>query len=85
MAAEENNREKDIQLAMPVDCEIGRSCFIQNYVDVDSSKNAKDYQCGSLTYDSHNGTDFRLKSLAAQKAGVNVVAAADGRVRRQHL
>jgi murein DD-endopeptidase MepM/ murein hydrolase activator NlpD len=81
-AAAENNRDNDILLTMPVDCEIGRSCFIQNYVDVDSSKNAKDYQCGSLTYDSHNGTDFRLKSLAAQKAGVNVVAAADGRVAR---
>ena len=76
------NIHENIQLKMPIDCEIGRSCVIQNYVDVDSSKDAKDYQCGTLTYDNHNGTDFRLKSLAAQQAGVNIAAAADGRVIR---
>lgn len=73
---------QNIQLRMPIDCEVGRSCVIQNYVDIDTSKHAKDYRCGTLTYDSHNGTDFRLKSLAAQQVGVNVVAAADGRVTR---
>ena len=73
---------QDFHLKMPIDCEVGRSCFIQNYVDTDASADAKDYTCGTLTYDNHNGTDFRLNSLAAQRAGVDVIAAADGRVLR---
>jgi len=72
----------EFQLKMPIDCEIGRSCFIQNYVDADASSEAKDYMCGTLTYDKHNGTDFRVNSLAAQRAGVDIIAPADGRVLR---
>lgn len=72
----------ELRLRMPVDCEVGRTCFIQNYVDVDPSPAATDYTCGTLTYDGHNGTDFRLPSLAMQRARVNVLAAAEGRVLR---
>ena len=50
--------------------------------DIDPSPSAKDYKCGTLTYDKHNGTDFRLPSLEAQKAGVEVLASASGRVLR---
>jgi hypothetical protein len=71
-----------IELQLPIDCEVGRSCFIQNYVDHDSSAEARDYQCGTLTYDGHNGTDFRLPTLAVQRAGVRVLAAAQGQVSR---
>jgi Peptidase family M23 len=71
-----------IQLGMPIACEAGRTCYIQNYTDVDPSASARDYKCGTLTYDRHNGTDFRLPSLASQKAGVEVLAAANGRVLR---
>ncbi|HEY5797434.1 MAG TPA: M23 family metallopeptidase [Bosea sp. (in: a-proteobacteria)] len=67
---------------MPVACDLGRNCFIQNYVDADPAASAKDYQCGSRSYDGHNGTDFRLATMAAQRAGVDVLAAADGRVLR---
>jgi hypothetical protein len=67
---------------MPVDCEVDRTCVIQNYVDHSGSPNASDYQCGTLTYSGHNGTDFRLRTLAAQRAGVNVLAAAYGHVLR---
>jgi hypothetical protein len=73
---------QNIQLGMPIACEPGRTCYIQNYVDVDPSASARDYQCGTLTYDAHNGTDFRLPSLASQKAGVEVLASASGRVLR---
>jgi murein DD-endopeptidase MepM/ murein hydrolase activator NlpD len=73
---------QDISLRLPVACEIGRSCFIQHYVDRDPSPASQDYQCGTLTYDNHNGTDIRVPTLAAQKAGVDVLAAADGRVLR---
>jgi hypothetical protein len=71
-----------IELRLPVDCEVGRSCIVQNYVDHDRSDNARDYTCGTLTYDGHNGTDFRLLTVAAQQAGVRVLAAADGQVLR---
>ena len=75
-------RAQTIELKLPIDCEVGRSCFIQNYVDHDASPNARDYQCGTLTYNDHDGTDFRLTSLLAQRAGVNVLAVADGQVLR---
>lgn len=68
---------------LPVACDLGRSCFIQNYVDSDPTSSAKDYECGSLSYDGHNGTDFRLPTMTAQQAGVEVLAAADGRVLRR--
>lgn len=73
---------QDFSLRLPVACEIGRTCFIQHYVDRDPSPEAGDYRCGTLTYDGHNGTDIRLPTLAAQKAGVDVLAAADGKVAR---
>jgi murein DD-endopeptidase MepM/ murein hydrolase activator NlpD len=71
---------QDITLRLPVACEIGRSCFIQHYVDRDPTPGASDYQCGTLTYDTHDGTDIRVPNMAVQKAGVDVVAAADGEV-----
>lgn len=73
---------QDISLRLPVACEVGKTCFIQHYVDRDPSTAAKDFQCGSLTYDGHDGTDIRIPTMAAQKAGVAVVAAADGKVLR---
>jgi hypothetical protein len=71
-----------IELGLPIDCDVGRNCVIQQYVDHDSSSKARDYKCGTLTYDRHNGTDFRLPNLAARRSGVNVLAAADGQVLR---
>lgn len=75
-------RAQAIELVLPIDCELGHSCAIQNYVDHDPSANARDYKCGKLTYDGHDGTDFRLPTVTAQRAGVNVLAAADGQVLR---
>ena len=69
-----------IELRLPINCEIGVTCEVQNYVDLDPSSQARDYQCGSRTYNGHKGVDFRLPSLRAQRAGVNVLAAAQGRV-----
>ncbi|MGY3619725.1 M23 family metallopeptidase [Bradyrhizobium sp. USDA 10063] len=73
---------QNVELGLPVACEIGQSCYIQNYVDDDPSQSSRDYKCGTLTYDGHNGTDFRIPSLAAQKSGVDVLASASGRVLR---
>lgn len=40
----------------------------------------QDFTCRRATYDGHDGTDIRLRNLAAMRAGVNVLAAADGEV-----
>jgi murein DD-endopeptidase MepM/ murein hydrolase activator NlpD len=69
-------------LDLPLACTLGETCVVQQYVDHDPTPAARDYQCGTLSYDGHNGTDFRLPSLAAQRAGVEVVAAAPGVVLR---
>ncbi len=70
------------KLAFPVACEIGKTCEVQNFVDRDPGPGAKDYQCGTQTYQDHGGIDIRLHDMAAQAAGVNVLAAAPGRVVR---
>lgn len=67
-------------LSLPIDCEIGASCYIQNYVDADPSAGAQDYTCGFLAYDTHRGTDFRIRGLKAMEKGVMIVAAAPGMV-----
>jgi murein DD-endopeptidase MepM/ murein hydrolase activator NlpD len=71
------------RFALPVACELGRNCFIQNYVDADPTASSRDHQCGTLSYDGHNGTDFRIPTMAAQRAGVDVLAAAAGKVLRR--
>ncbi len=70
------------RLALPIACEPGRTCEVQNYVDRDPGPGAKDYRCGSRTYDAHSGLDIRLPDLRAQRTGVDVLAAADGKVLR---
>ena len=70
------------RLAFPVACDIGKTCEVQNFVDRDPGPSAKDYRCGSQTYQDHGGVDIRLRDMAAQAAGVNVLAAAPGRVAR---
>jgi murein DD-endopeptidase MepM/ murein hydrolase activator NlpD len=70
------------RLAFPVACAVGRDCEVQNYVDRDPGPGVQDYRCGSNTYDAHGGVDIRIPDMAAQRAGVAVLAAADGRVAR---
>ena len=65
----------DFSLAFPLDCTLGDTCFIQQFVDQDPSPAARDFTCGSLTYDGHKGTDIALVDLADQAKGVNVLAA----------
>jgi Peptidase family M23 len=74
--------QDSITLAWPVACRIGETCFVQNFVDHDTSDAAQDYTCGSRTYNGHDGTDIRLLDMQAEQAGVAVLAAADGKVAR---
>lgn len=68
-------------LRWPVDCTPGADCRIQNHVDRDPGPAVADFTCGLLSYDGHDGTDIALATLADMAAGVNVLAAAPGRVR----
>ncbi len=68
-------------LALPIACELGRTCFIQSYPDRDPGPGRRDHRCTAQTYDGHDGLDIRLPTLAAQRAGVAVLAAAPGVVR----
>jgi hypothetical protein len=70
------------KLALPIACTVGRTCEVQNYVDRDPGPGALDYRCGHRTYDGHKGVDIRVLDMAAQRAGVTVLAAAPGRVLR---
>lgn len=72
---------QDFSLALPLDCDLNDTCYIQNYVDRDPTGAVLDFQCGVLTYDGHKGTDFGLPSLSDMEAGVNVTASAPGIVR----
>jgi hypothetical protein len=78
--ARETRAADPISLALPLACEIGKTCFLQNYVDSDASSKWKDYRCGEQTYDGHDGTDIRVPSMDEQRAGVDVIAAAPGTV-----
>ncbi len=73
--------EDKFELSLPLACEPHKTCFIQNYFDDDPGEGVQDYACGGASYDKHDGTDFRLLSIAAAKAGVAVLASADGAVK----
>ena len=70
-----------VVLGLPIACSPGGDCFVQQYFDHDPGPGAKDYRCGARVYDGHDGVDIRLPSIAAQKRGVAVLAAAGGIVR----
>lgn len=70
-----------VLLKLPIACTPGKNCFVQNYVDHDPGAGWTDFRCGHLTYNGHDGTDFRLPSLAEMEAGVGVLAAAPGVVK----
>lgn len=67
-----------LELNLPVSCEMGKACFVQNYVDHDPGPGYRDFACGYLTYHEHVGTDFRVIDEVAMAKGVPVVAAAPG-------
>jgi hypothetical protein len=68
------------RLSLPLDCEIGRTCYIQKYFDQDAGAGYRDYRCGPLTSGKHDGTDIRLLDYTAMETGVSVLAAAEGTV-----
>lgn len=67
--------------SLPIACTLGRDCWIMNYPDMNPTKAATDPLCGPRSYDGHKGTDIAIRDLATMRAGVPVLAAADGTVR----
>jgi hypothetical protein len=70
------------RLALPIACKLGVTCEIQTYFDRDPGPGVQDYRCDARSNQGHNGVDIRLRSMAAQRAGVDVLAAAPGQVLR---
>jgi murein DD-endopeptidase MepM/ murein hydrolase activator NlpD len=73
--------EAPLTLEVPLACRFGETCFIQQYFDHDPGPGAKDYRCGPMVYDGHDGVDLRVPTIAEQQRGVDVLAAASGVVR----
>lgn len=67
-----------LDLSVPLSCELGRECFVQNYVDIDPSDTVLTADCGKASYDGHKGTDFRVLNT---RVTMEVLAAAPGRVK----
>ena len=72
---------ESFRIGLPVECAFGSICSVQNYFDLDPGPGRLDPGCGRLSYDGHDGTDFRVRDLVAMADGVRVVAAADGVVK----
>ncbi|CTQ48186.1 M23 family metallopeptidase [Jannaschia donghaensis] len=72
---------QDLRLCLPLDCTLGETCFIQQYVDTDPGPGARDFTGGPLSYDGHQGTDIRVPDRQAMTDGVPILAPAAGRVR----
>jgi murein DD-endopeptidase MepM/ murein hydrolase activator NlpD len=69
-------------LSLPVACTIGDSCLVQKLYDLQPGPGRRDYRCGTLTTEDHDGIDIRVRTLADMRKGVAVLAAADGIVLR---
>ena len=72
------NKCYSISLELPIKCEVGKDCWITNYVNHGTPEHPLDPMCGRMTYKTHKGTDFAIRDLVQMRKGVAVVAAADG-------
>lgn len=71
-----------LELGLPAQCELGKTCFMQQYPDMDAGGGTADPLCGSQSYDGHKGTDLRILSMKDMEKGYAVIAVADGKVLR---
>jgi murein DD-endopeptidase MepM/ murein hydrolase activator NlpD len=72
-----------LPLAFPVDCEMGKSCWIGRYLDRGPERRKADFRCNAATEGKHKGTDIAVANLARMAEGVAVKAAAAGTVLRR--
>ena len=65
-------------LEFPLDCVLGQTCYIEDYVDLNPGNGISDYSCGLKTREGHKGTDIGLLSVQQMMRGVDVLAATAG-------
>lgn len=70
------------RLSPPLVCDPAEICVIQQYPDADPGPGARDFSGGPLSYDGHQGTDFRVADYADLTDAPPVLAPAPGRVLR---
>ena len=70
-------RGDEPRLGLPIACEPGKTCWVQQYFDHDPTSEVADYQCGRETYDGHDGIDIRLRDI---RQSADVIASAAGTV-----
>jgi len=69
-----------ISIGSPLDCDYGKNCFIQNYMDMNTLPGPLDYKCNHASFDTLNGTDIRIIDYVQMHRGVKVLAVASGTV-----
>ena len=75
-------------IVTPIQGVYGADYIIVNYPDWHTTDGPvliqdgvlNDYQCGTKTYDGHQGTDFVIRGFTQMDSGVNVLASADGEI-----
>jgi len=70
------------QFGQPIDCTLGKDCFVMLYFDREPGPTAVDFGCGRQTEDGNNGTSFAIPDAKAMAKGVPVIASAAGKVLR---
>jgi len=70
------------QFVTPIEGQYGKDFVIVNYPDWGLGFSIKDHNCGSKTYDGHQGTDIVIRGFPQMDSGVFVLAANDGVVFR---
>lgn len=71
-------------LIFPQAGNLDEDIFLNGFMDLDPSGGARDWMCGSRTYDGHGGEDSDILSFAHMDIGVPVFAALDGTVVDAH-
>ena len=56
-------QESGSRFGLPVDCEMGTECFDSELRGSRPRPVERDYACGLLSYDGHEGTDFRVAGV----------------------
>src|SRR5260221_26923 len=74
-------RAAEPRFALPIECQLGVDCWPVNLFDHDPGGGWRDFACGAMSYDGHDGTDFWLRDQISMDQGVAVLAATPGRVR----
>ncbi|WP_308911071.1 M23 family metallopeptidase [Pseudokordiimonas caeni] len=70
------------KLNFPLDCTLGKDCWITRYMDRGLGSTVSDHACRRRSEDGHNGTDIAVSSFARLRAGVGVLAVAEATVER---